>query len=224
MEKLVFDLKHFKSENYIYAFKWKDKYYVGKTGSSNKTGRSSIYGRLASHLRKIGNTLSFFYDKLKIRNKNGEVQFFFEKVPSGIKPTEVEKFIIAELRNRGYHLLNANNKYDSSKAHYKIRKFGTEFIIKLNNLSRKEVFTGQNGQIARTYTHAQYKWYYNIAFVENNSTLKVKVFTNRQLIPGVKKFKFSNNEVRKIKTESSWSPNLDSRSNEADYQIIEIVD
>jgi len=39
-------------------------HYVGRTGTSNKTGTSSPYQRLAKHLAKVGNTQSCIWDSV----------------------------------------------------------------------------------------------------------------------------------------------------------------
>jgi hypothetical protein len=42
-------------------------YYVGKTGTSNRTGTSSPYERLAKHLAKVGNTQSCIWDSDRLK-------------------------------------------------------------------------------------------------------------------------------------------------------------
>ena len=81
--------------------------YIGKTGTSNNTGISSPYKRLAKHLAKIGSTQSCIWDNRHILSPNilqsATIRFEAVPVPSEYAST-AEKWLLWKFRE--HHLLN----------------------------------------------------------------------------------------------------------------------
>lgn len=77
--------------------------YAGVTGTSNATGVSSPYKRLASHLAKRGNTQSAFWDNADREGflpESGGFEFVATFIPERLCVSEVEDALIAGLRRR----------------------------------------------------------------------------------------------------------------------------
>jgi len=97
----------------IYAFKFSDgSVYVGITGTSNRTGVSKPLRRLATHLRKSGNTFSILDRNEQLANKG----FRFTYVPFDESLAEcaeaVEQQCRQLLRKRSVTLLNGDETHD----------------------------------------------------------------------------------------------------------------
>lgn len=85
------------------------RYYVGRTGTLNKTGQSSPFKRLATHLTKRGNTQSALWEKARcLRDKsfeNAPVHFAAIAVPPE-NVVDAEKWLCAQFERED--LINEN--------------------------------------------------------------------------------------------------------------------
>jgi hypothetical protein len=79
-----------------------NKIYIGKTGTSSHTGISSPYQRLATHLRKHGNTQSALWDLFASDQDLNEVEiiFSFAYVPRRIRSQRIEQGVVFDARER----------------------------------------------------------------------------------------------------------------------------
>ena len=103
----------------LYAIIVRDRVYVGMTGTSSGTGVSSPYKRLATHLRKNGNTKSCIWEtssKLQCGLNPAEslgLTYLYVQFPKGIEWGQVrclEWQVINCLKERNIKLLNINKK------------------------------------------------------------------------------------------------------------------
>ena len=99
IETIAFPSGGFEKHSVIYFFKFgKNKVYLGKNGTSNSTGFSSVYERLGTHLKKRGKTQSVVWDRLKGKNLK-EFTFNFVKINGdGIDANKIERHLIFKLQ------------------------------------------------------------------------------------------------------------------------------
>lgn len=89
-----------------------DKIYIGMNGTSNKTGQSSAFGRLATHIKKCGKTKSVIWDTYACNGViNDDIQFGFTPIPTDMRPDILEGAAVSHLRNiKTVEVLNKTNK------------------------------------------------------------------------------------------------------------------
>ncbi len=96
----------------IYAFRFADGCaYVGITGSSNATGVSRPLARLATHLRKSGNTYSILVTHQDLANRG--FKFSYSTLPADVAPLAeaVEQQCREILRKDTVRLLNGRETH-----------------------------------------------------------------------------------------------------------------
>ena len=88
--------------------------YIGRTGTSNKTGTSSPYKRLAKHLAKAGSTQSCIWDNSQVLPlevlQSATIRFDAVPVPFDYVST-AEQWLLWKFRE--HHLLNKERKFPS---------------------------------------------------------------------------------------------------------------
>jgi hypothetical protein len=98
--------------------------YIGRTGTSNKTGISSPYKRLAKHLAKVGSTQSCIWDNSHVLSpevlQSATIRFEAVPIPLDYVST-AEQWLLWKFREQ--HLLNKERKLPSvePKIEVKIR-------------------------------------------------------------------------------------------------------
>lgn len=76
--------------------------YIGKTGTSNRTGISAPYQRLVTHLRKHGKTQSALWDLFAPGRDLNEVDisFSYAYVPPALRSQRIERCVVLDARER----------------------------------------------------------------------------------------------------------------------------
>lgn len=123
--------------------------YIGKTGTSNNTGRSAPYQRLSKHIGKIGSTHSCIWDNIKNNRlslndlKKATIYFYATFIQEQFV-NEAEKWMIMELHD--YNLLNKINgkqlKEDSITV--KIKKSLKELIKSVESNDNQKRLVNEN--------------------------------------------------------------------------------
>jgi len=97
----------------IYAFKFADgSVYVGITGTSNSTGMSKPLRRLATHLRKSGNTFSILDRNIELANKGFAFSYSLLPDQATDLAAPIEQQIRNRLRGNGVKLLNGPETHE----------------------------------------------------------------------------------------------------------------
>lgn len=108
--------------------------YIGRTGTSNKTGISSAYQRLAKHLAKVGSTQSCIWDNSHVLSpevlQSAIIRFDAVPVPLDYVST-AEQWLLWKFREK--QLLNKELKLSSvePKIEVRIRELLVELIQKI---------------------------------------------------------------------------------------------
>ncbi len=86
----------------IYFLVAGERIYIGKTGTSNRTGISAPYQRFATHLRKQGKTQSALWDLVAPdRDLNQvDISFSYAYVPSALRSQSIERCVVLDARER----------------------------------------------------------------------------------------------------------------------------
>jgi hypothetical protein len=86
----------------LYVLLLNEYIYIGKTGTSNNTGRSAPYERLGTHIRKSGKTKSVIWDDLFLNRIVSpevlSVRMINAFVPGHLIATRIERAIIWQLQ------------------------------------------------------------------------------------------------------------------------------
>ena len=135
VKKLKLDSEDLKRAYVLYAFKFGDFYYIGKTGSSNQPNPKSVLERLGRHLAPVGKTKSSIWKEDKtlqryIKNAKS-FEFFYEKMPVQSKARSIKTESLAILEGKeefGKFLLNKENR--NAKVRDEVSKEETRFVLR----------------------------------------------------------------------------------------------
>lgn len=114
--------------------------YVGRTGTSNKTGSSSPYKRLAKHLAKTGSTQSCIWDNPQVLSpvvlQTATIRFEAIPVQSKYSST-AERWLLWKFRN--HRLLNKERKPSiESEIETKIRDLLEKLVQTIEKKGKKK--------------------------------------------------------------------------------------
>ena len=121
----------------IYILVVGSRFYIGKTGTSNRTGVSAPYQRFATHLHKRGRTQSALWDLFEPMSDLNESDIFFSYayVPQTLRPQRIERCMVFDARE----------------------KFGEDVVLNRTPVGDRPDMSNDEEQFAREFLEAIFK-------------------------------------------------------------------